>query len=79
MQNDLIWLTRMIDQNCFHLFPKDFDENKLTEYGEYLKSQMQPYSILKFSELSQEQVHEFQNKTFTLIKYIEDLVKKLGK
>ena len=79
MQNDLIWLTRVIDQNNFHLFPEDFDVNKLTEYGEYLKNQIQPYSILKFSELSQEQVHEFQNKTFTLIKYIEDLVKKLGK
>ena len=79
MQNDLIWLTRVIDQNNFHLFPEDFDVNKLTEYGEYLKNQMQPYSILKFSELSQEQVHVFQNKTFTLIKYIEDLVKKLGK
>ena len=79
MQNDLIWLTRVIDQNNFHLFPEDFDVNKLTEYGEYLKNQIQPYSILKFSELSQEQVHVFQNKTFTLIKYIEDLVKKLGK
>jgi len=79
MQNDLIWLTRMIDQKSFHLFPDDFDESKLTEYGEYLKNHLQPYSILKFSELSQEQVHEFQNKTFTLIKYIEDLVKKLGK
>ena len=53
MQNDLIWLTRVIDQNNFHLFPEDFDVNKLTEYGEYLKNQIQPYSILKFSELSQ--------------------------
>lgn len=79
MQYDLIWLTRMIDQKSFHLFPDDFDESKLTEYGEYLKNQVQPYSIHKFSELTQEEVHEFQNKTFTLIKYIEDLVKKLGK
>lgn len=79
MQYDLIWLNRMIDQKSFHLFPDDFDESKLTEYGEYLKNHVQPFSILKFSELSQEQVHDFQNKTFTLIKYIEDLVKKLGK
>jgi hydroxymethylpyrimidine pyrophosphatase-like HAD family hydrolase len=79
MQYDLIWLNRMIDQKSFHLFPDDFDELKLKEYGEYLRCQVQPYSILKFSELSQEQVNEFQNKTLTLIKYIEGLVKKLGK
>jgi hydroxymethylpyrimidine pyrophosphatase-like HAD family hydrolase len=78
MQYDLIWLTRMIDQKSFNLFPDDFDENKLIEYGKYLKNQVQPYSIQKFSEITQEEIHEFQNKTFTLIKYIEDLVKKLG-
>lgn len=79
MQNDLIWLTSVIDQNSFQLFPEDFDENKLTEYGAYLKDKIQPYSIHKFSELSQEEVYEFQNKTYTLIKYIEGLVKHLGK
>jgi len=79
MQFDLIWLTRMINQNSFHLFPKEFDHSKLTAYGEYLRNQIEPYSILKFSELSQEQVHEFQNKTLALIVYIEYLVIKLGK
>jgi len=29
MQNDLIWLTRMIDQESFHLFPNDFEQFKL--------------------------------------------------
>jgi hypothetical protein len=79
MQNDLIWLTRMIDQESFHLFPNDFEQFKLKEYGQYLKKNMQPYSISKFSQLNQEQVYEFQRKTFELITYIEDFVKKLGK
>ena len=78
MQYDLIWLSRMIDLKSFHLFPKDFDENKLSEYGEYLKNNIQPYSLFKFSQLTQDEVNEFQNRTITLIKYIETLVKKLG-
>ena len=79
MHDDLIWLSRMVDQKSFHLFPNDFDQSKLAVYVAYLKNNMQPYSILKFSNLTQEQVHTFQNNTFTLINYIEDLVKKLGK
>ncbi len=79
MQYDLIWLSRMIDQNSFHLFPDEFDHSKLMDYGKYVKNHIQPYSILKFSELSHEQVHDFQNKTLALIVYIEDLVIKLGK
>ncbi len=79
MQYDLIWLNRMIDQKSFHLFPDEFDYNKLTEYGQYLKDQAQPYSILRLSELSQEQINEFLNKTLELTQYIESFVKKLGK
>ena len=79
MQYDLIWLTRMIDQESFHLFPDDFEQLKLQEYGQYLRNNMQPYSISKFSELNQGQINEFYGKTFELIKYIEDFVKKLGK
>lgn len=79
MQNELIWLSRMIELKSFQLFPKDFDENKLVEYGEYLKNNLQPYSLLKFSQLTQEEVNEFQNRTIRLIKHIETLVKKLGK
>lgn len=79
MQYDLIWLTRMIELKSFHLFPNDFDGNKLTEYGDYLRKNIQPYSLLKFSKLTQDEVNEFQNKTVDLIKYIENVVKKLGK
>lgn len=79
MQYALIWLMRMIEQKSFHLFPDNFDQSKMTEYGLYLKDNMEPYSILKFSELDQGKVHEFQNETIELIKYIENLVKKLGK
>jgi len=79
MQYDLIWLTRMIEMESFHLFPDNFNQEKLVEYGYYLKQNIQPYSILKFSQLDQTKVGEFQNKTIELIKYIEEFVKKLGK
>jgi len=79
MQYDLIWLTRMIELKSFHLLPNEFDQNKWTEYGNYLRNNIQPYSLLKFSQLTQNEVNEFQDKTIDLIKYIESLVKKLGK
>ncbi len=79
MQYDLIWLTRMIDMKSFHLFPDDFNQKELLDYGNYLKQNVQPYSINKFSQMDQGQVGDFQDKTIKLIKYIEDFVKKLGK
>ena len=79
MQYDLIWLNRMIDLENFQLFPNDFDQQKLKIYGEYVKQNIEPYSMLKFSELTKETVEEFQNKTLELIKYIEGSVNKLGK
>lgn len=79
MQHGLIWLTRMISQQSFHLLPDNFDREKLTNYGKYLQENIHPYSMFKFSELSQDQVNEFQNKTIDLIKYFEEYVVKLGK
>jgi hypothetical protein len=78
MQDDLIWLVRMIEMESFHLFPKDFDQQILKEYGDFLKENIQPFTILKFSDLQINEIEKFQNKTIKLIKYIEKYTNKLS-